>query len=357
MRQVLPVRTEDARIVNLKVGDGNGTTDVSQVIAAVNWIVQNRNSNGMNIKVLELAYSTDSTQDYTVSPLTYALEVAWQKGITVVVAAGNDGKASGLAMPAIDPWLLSVGAADTKGTVVSSDDSVANFSSTGKSSWTGRGPDVVAPGVSLPSLRVPGGKADTGSPSARIGDRFFKGSGTSQASAVVAGAVALIAQERPSATPDQIKAVITQHAQWLNGETNGTMGQGEINLAWVIGMNDGWAEQSRARGAGTGSIDAARGTHRPTLNGVALQGDKDIFGKTVNSTNLAQAASSGTAWNGGSWNGSSWTGSSWTGSSWTGSSWTGSSWTGSTWTGSTWTGSSWTGSSWTGSAWSSNGWG
>jgi serine protease AprX len=347
----------DARIVNVKVGDGNGTTDVSQVIAAVDWIVQNRNANGMNIKVLELAYSTDSNQDYLLSPLTYALEVAWQKGITVVVAAGNDGKASGLAMPAIDPWVLSVGAADTKGTISAADDSVANFSSTGKASWVGRGPDVVAPGISLPSLRVPGGKADTGFPGARIGDRFFKGSGTSQASAVVAGAVALIAQERPNATPDQIKGELKLHALWLQGETTGTMGQGEINLAWVLGVYDlGWPEPLRLRATGLGSIDGTRGSHRPTLGGAPLTGDKDIFGKSFSSISHAQAANNTNAWAGGSWNGSTWTGSTWTGSTWTGSTWTGSTWTGSTWTGNTWTGSSWTGSSWTGSAWSSVGW-
>ncbi len=347
----------DARIVNVKVGDGNGVTDVSQVIAAVDWIVQHKNDNGMNIKVLELAYATDSTQDYTLSPLTFALEVAWRKGITVVVAAGNDGKASGLAMPATDPYLLSVGAADTKGTVALNDDGVADFSSTGKQSWVGRGPDVIAPGVSLPSLRVVGGKADNEYPSARIGTRFFKGSGTSQASAVVAGAVALIAQERPNATPDQIKGELKLHAVWLPNETRGTQGQGEINLAWVLGVNDqGFVEPARVQATGLGTLDATRGTRRPTIGGKQLTGEIDIFAKPWNIATMVSSTLNANTWNGGTWNGSSWTGSSWTGSSWTGSSWTGSSWTGSSWTGSSWTGSSWTGSSWTGSNWSTGGW-
>ncbi len=348
----------DARIVNVKVGDGNGVTDVSQVIAAVDWIVQNKNSNGLNIKVIELAYATDSLQDYTVSPLTHALEVAWQKGITVVVAAGNDGKASGLAFPATDPLVLSVGAADTKGTLSSADDGVANFSSTGKQAWTGRGPDVVAPGVSIPSLRVPGGKVDSEFPTARLGSRFFKGSGTSQASAVVAGAVALIAQERPNATPDQIKGVLKQHAQWLANESNGTMGQGEINLAWILGIfGTGFPEKPSPRATGTGSLDQARGTRRPTLNGVALVGEKDVLGGAYSAPALATARTAGGTWSGGRWNGSTWTGGTWSGSTWTGATWSGATWSGSTWSGSTWTGSTWTGSTWTGSVWSTGGWG
>src|SRR5438093_8645645 len=81
----------DARIVNVKVASASGATDVSQVIAAIDWVVQHRTDNGMNIRVLNLSFGTDGTQDYRVDPLAYAAEVAWRKGITVVVAAGNSG--------------------------------------------------------------------------------------------------------------------------------------------------------------------------------------------------------------------------------------------------------------------------
>ena len=52
----------DARIVSLKVATADGGTDVSQVIAAIDWVVQHKNDNGMNIRVLNLSYGTDSTQ-------------------------------------------------------------------------------------------------------------------------------------------------------------------------------------------------------------------------------------------------------------------------------------------------------
>ena len=85
----------DARIVSVKVADSHGLTDVSQVIAAIDWVVQHRRDNGMNIRVLNLSFGTDSEQDYRLDPLAYAAEVAWRKGIVVVVAAGNGGSGIG----------------------------------------------------------------------------------------------------------------------------------------------------------------------------------------------------------------------------------------------------------------------
>jgi hypothetical protein len=105
----------DARIVNVKVGAFNGATDVSQVIAAIDWVVQHRNENGMNIRVLNLSFGTDSQQSYTIDPLAYAAEVAWRRGIVVVAAAGNAGPNAGsLSDPAYDPTILAVGASDSR---------------------------------------------------------------------------------------------------------------------------------------------------------------------------------------------------------------------------------------------------
>ncbi|MDH5504215.1 MAG: S8 family serine peptidase, partial [Acidimicrobiia bacterium] len=86
----------DARILNVKVGAANGAVDVSQVLAAVNWVIEHRNDNGMNVRVLNLSFGTDSSQPYTIDPLAYAVEVAWRNGIVVVVAAGNDSNSSAL---------------------------------------------------------------------------------------------------------------------------------------------------------------------------------------------------------------------------------------------------------------------
>jgi serine protease AprX len=65
--------------------------DVSQVIAAIDWVVQHKTDNGMNIRVLNLSYGTDSLQAYTIDPLAFAIEQAWKAGIFVVTATGNAG--------------------------------------------------------------------------------------------------------------------------------------------------------------------------------------------------------------------------------------------------------------------------
>src|SRR5438093_6509607 len=98
----------DARIVSIKVATADGGTDVSQVIAAIDWVVQHAHDTGMNIRVLNLSYGTNSSQSYVSDPLAYAAEAAWKSGIVVVASAGNLGvqpshRPPGLATPAFHP--------------------------------------------------------------------------------------------------------------------------------------------------------------------------------------------------------------------------------------------------------------
>src|SRR5204862_7491902 len=205
----------DARIVSLKVGVADGGADVSQVIAAIDWVVQHRNDNGLNIRVLNLSYGTNSTQPYVIDPLAYAVEQAWRAGIVVVAAAVNSGyqrgaSAQGLADPAYDPQILAVGAADSSGTSQPWDDSVSAFSATAASCSTAcRGPDLIAPGNHMQGLRVPGSYIDQNNPAGALSDRYFRGSGTSEATAFVSGAVADLLRRYPQLTPDQVKAMLS----------------------------------------------------------------------------------------------------------------------------------------------------
>ena len=91
----------DARILSVKVGAADGGVDVTQVIAAIDWVVQHQHDNGLNIRVLNLSYGTNSTQPYTVDPLAYAAEQAWKHGIVVVAAAGNSGYQKGKGAPGL----------------------------------------------------------------------------------------------------------------------------------------------------------------------------------------------------------------------------------------------------------------
>ncbi|HVU71666.1 MAG TPA: S8 family serine peptidase [Mycobacteriales bacterium] len=344
----------DSRLVSIKVASSDGGADVSQVIAAIDWVTQNAKSGGLNIKVLNLSYGTDSTQDASVDPLDYAVENAWRAGITVVVSGGNDGSSrTALADPANDPLVLAVGADDPRNTDSVGDDQVPSFSQHGTAS---RGVDVIAPGVHILGLRDPGSFLDQRNSSAVVNNRFFRGSGTSQAAAVVSGLVALYAQKYPNATPDQIKYALMHSASAPSSVKSVYAGLGVPDINKAIGAKLPVASQTPTGATGTGSLEAARGSSHVTDGTSVLTGEQDIFGQAWNPTGWSTASATGSAWSGGSWNGSQWTGSAWTGSSWTGSTWSGSQWTGSSWSGSQWSGHQWSGHQWTADGWDGHAW-
>jgi serine protease AprX len=353
----------DARIVSLKVATADGGADVTQVIAAIDWVVQHAHDPGFNIRVISLSYGTNSTQAYGVDPLAYAVEQAWKHGIVVVAAAGNTGYqrgngAPGLADPAYDPYVIGVGAADSAGTLSTKDDSVASFSASSSGCGSCKNPDFVAPGAHVEGLRDPNSFIDANHPEGRLDDRYFRGSGTSEATAIVAGAVALVLQKYPQMTPDLVKRFFASNAVKLASFDSQAQGAGEIRLGAMATATPQWSYtgQNYAGAAGTGSIERSRGQDHLTRDGVTLATEEDIFGKPLDTAALAKQEAAGTAWNGGVWNGSTWSGSTWSGSTWSGSTWSGSTWSGSTWSGSTWSGSTWSGSTWSGSTWSGSSW-
>ncbi len=350
----------DARIISLKVATADGGADVSQVIAAIDWVVQHAHDPGLNIRVLNLSYGTNSHQPYLVDPLAYAAEQAWKQGIVVVAAAGTESyqranHARGLADPAYDPFVVAVGATDSMGTLKTNDDEVGSFSATACNGC--RAPDFVAPGAHIQGLRVPNSWLDAHHPEARLGDLYFRGSGTSQAAAITSGAVALVLQKYPSLSPDGVKRFLEENTDELRGFDEEAQGEGQLRLAPMLRKTPPFSETQRFPNArGGGSLERARGLDHLTRDGVVLTGERDIFGRRFDSRAHAAAEAAGSSWSGGIWNGSSWSGSSWSGSSWSGSSWSGSSWSGSSWSGSSWSGSSWSGSSWSGSSWSGSSW-
>jgi serine protease AprX len=344
----------DARIVSVKVADAKGQTDVSQAIAAIDWVVQNRNKNGLNIRVLNMSFGTDGVQDYVLDPLAFAAEQAWHKGIVVVVAVGNEGFGTGkVNNPAYDPYLIAVGSNTANGTATTADDVVSSFSNDGDGT---RNPDVVAPGDQVVSLRSSGSYLDKTYPQARIGDRLFRGSGTSQAAAVVSGAAALLVQQRPTATPDQIKALLMGTANAIPNATAAQQGSGLVDLAEARTAPTPNAVQRFTVSTGLGSLELARGSVHVTVGTRQVRGEVDVRGRAFDVRTWAAGLRNGTNWSGMSWSGMSWSGMSWSGMSWSGMSWSGMSWSGMSWSGMSWSGMSWSGMSWSGMSWSGMSW-
>jgi serine protease AprX len=222
-----------------------------------------------------------------------------------------------------------------------------------------RGPDFLAPGVGVVSLGVNGSQLRNTYPGATVGNGFMRGSGTSQAAAVVSGAAALILQMYPGLQPNDMKAYLKKISVQLSGYATAQQGRGSINLRTAINTAPTYGNsQALANGNGTGSIEAARGGNNVVVGGVAISGEVDIMGNPWNSADMAARVQNGQAWIDGNFNYAGWLGSgyvydmtSWAGKTWQGKTWQGKTWQGKTWQGKTWQAGTWSGSGWTSASW------
>jgi serine protease AprX len=193
-----------ARIVALRVLDSQGQGHISDVIAAIDYAIQNRTQ--YNIRIINLSVGAGVFESYANDPLALAARRAVDAGIVVVTAAGNLGQNDegetqfgGITSPGNAPWVLTVGAASHAGTGIRSDDDVADFSSRGPTwiNFTAK-PDLLAYGVGIESLAAAGSTlAAEMEPyllpgTVRNQTPYLSLSGTSMSAPVVAGTIALM---------------------------------------------------------------------------------------------------------------------------------------------------------------------
>jgi serine protease AprX len=364
----------EAKLLNMKVATGDGGADVSQVIAAIDWVVEHRDDEGMHVRVINLSYGTASEQSWQVDPLARAVENAWDHNILVVAAAGNDGlDAPSLLMPAVDPHILAVGASDHRGTAAADDDVVADFTNGGNAT---RRSDVLAPGKSVVSLRVAGSYVDTAHPEGRLPaddtGRFFRGSGTSQAAAVVSGEAALLFSAQPKLTAAQAKAVLMDTATPL-AAANPAQGSGVTDIGAAVALVKSKTALPSAAPAlpgsnGLGSLEASRGGEHVVDpdTGEALTGEVDALGSPWRPEAWVTAQAQENSWVKGVWNTKAWTGTkwdkhrlqavTWTGSSWTGVPWAAHAWPDDQFQARSWRGNGWKARSWRGDSWKARSW-
>ncbi len=234
-----------ADIVNVRVSDDQGMSTESDVINGLQWVLDNRAR--YNIRVVNLSLNSSVAQSYHTSPLDAACEILWFNGIVVVASAGNNGTAT-LFPPANDPFVITVGATEDKGTLSTSDDVVAAFSAYGTTESGFAKPDLVVPGKNiiafLPSNR--GLTISVQHPSNQVDDHYFRMSGTSVAAPMVSGAVALLLQDEPNLNPDQVKyrLMATANQNWP-GYNVTTAGAGYLDVSAAV---DGTTTQTANTG-------------------------------------------------------------------------------------------------------------
>lgn len=201
-------------IINVKVSNDDGSAMMTDVVAGLQWVLENKDA--YNIRVVNLSLNSSVAESYHTSPLDAAVEILWFNKIVVVVSAGNHGE-SALYPPANDPFVITVGAVDDKGTASISDDVMASFSAYGQTSDGIKKPDLVAPGKNIIARLVNQNMGLANEhPANRVGDQYFRMSGTSMSAPMVSAAVALLLQDEPNLTPDQVKyrLMATANKSW-----------------------------------------------------------------------------------------------------------------------------------------------
>ena len=211
-------------LIDLRALDLNGAGTDSTVIAAIQEAITLKST--YNIRVINLSLGRGIFTSYTQDPLCQAVESAWKAGIVVVVAAGNYGRVSvngsngygTITAPGNDPFVITVGAMKSNGSTSASSETLASYSSKGPTTYDHVvKPDLVAPGNDIVSLSATGATLEATYPAEYVtgndgNNDYFTLSGTSMATPVVAGAVALMLQENSALTPDQVKARLMKTA-------------------------------------------------------------------------------------------------------------------------------------------------
>jgi serine protease AprX len=249
-----------ANLVSVKVSDDDGNTTVLDVIYGIQFAVDNKAAYG--IRVMNLSLSSAVAESYRTDPLDAAVESAWFSGIVVVTAAGNEGATQdGVTFaPANDPWVITAGALDDKGTFTRLDDALAPWSSRGLTQDGIKKPDVLAPGAGLVSTLAPGSDfANLCSNCVSDNGRYFRAGGTSMSAAVVSGAAALLVEAHPDWTPAQVKGALVAKLVDVPGAG------GVIDVASALDANSAFSVNLAPNtmiDPTTGQIDWARASFR-----------------------------------------------------------------------------------------------
>ena len=328
-----------ARIVVVKVANDQGETTLSEVLAGMDWVAAHaRAPNGTQmIQVLNVALAVDrpTAPAYGADPLTAAVDHVRDLGVLVVAASGN--VAGEVGDPGMDPEAATVGAAD----ISAGKPSVASFSGSGVVAGVQK-PDLVASGVHVLGLLSPDSYIAQNNPAGWQDNGLFRGSGTSEATAIASGVAAAYFSDHPGATPLQAKAALRDAA---SGDVRDPRAGAGL-LSMTKKGNDPKSASSTNTGESTFDANSWQANAwQPGFDWVSL---------------LAGSWSAG-SWSAGSWSAGSWSAGSWSAATWSAGSWSAraGSWSAGSWSSraGSWSAGSWSGATWSAGSWSDYSWG
>ena len=341
-----------ANVLNVRVSDDQGMSTEADVVAALQWLLLNKDVYA--IRVVNMSLNSSVAQSYHSSPLSIAAEILWFSGIVVVVSAGNNGTAD-LFPPANDPFVISVGATDDRGTLEKSDDIMADFSAHGVDEAGKVKPELVAPGSDIVALLPNNGKLTMGQdhPSNQVDMNHFRMSGTSIAAPVVAGAAVLLLQDQPYLTPDQVKQRLmsTADANW-EGYSPATSGAGYVTIPAALADT---------------SIATANDNVMPALPlaqmamiayWASADGAETLDWSSVNwsSVNWSSVNWSSVNWSSVNWSSVNWSSVNWSSVNWSSVNWSSVNWSSVNWSSVNWSSVNWSSVNWSSVHWNSTHW-
>lgn len=194
----------NANILALKVlgEDGNGNS--SDVLAGIQWVIDNKEK--YNIKIMNLSIGTDNNSPN--DPLILAVEKAWDLGVIVTIAAGNNGPdRQSISSPAISRKIITVGSSDDDNKATIWGNNLVNFSGRGPTPECIIKPDVVSPGVNIVSC-LSKSKSINKRKSKVVEENYVSLSGTSMSTPIVSGAIALLLEKHPELSPNDVKLML-----------------------------------------------------------------------------------------------------------------------------------------------------
>jgi serine protease AprX len=357
-----------ATLLDVKVADAEGDTSLSKVLSGLQAVANHDDE----VDVVNISLSSAAPLPPGFDPLARALERLWGMGMTVVVAAGNDGEDGWgtVGSPGNDPVLLTAGALDEGGDGMRANDVVAPFSSRG-SKFAKSKPDLVAPGVSIVSTGAEGSDAWEAA-AWRTDEGYMPGSGTSMSAAVVSGAVAAVLAENPELQPNGVKALLTSTTYRSDDlQVADGAGAGALDLGKALELAD------------DAPIDVRPGMGpKPSGGWGPAEGDADAWGAFAAAWDSGDFEAVKAAWDALSWQtqqwasrmwmlavlsdsvglsdedfqARSWAARSWAFDGWLARSWAARSWAARSWAFDDWMARSWAARSWAARSWAARSW-